>query len=130
MWCVCCYMWQFLFWPPDGHLPPLEWPENSRQAENHTLHSLTTPSLTGGDTQTKRALEGGRGRESCFCPFLDIVDNLNNRDKFQSTLLCVIARGYVCLSKQACNARCCVHLPHKVRDKDRAGEKKSTVADS
>lgn len=68
---------------------------------------------------------------SCLCPFLDIVDNLNNRDKFQSALLCVIARGYVCLSKWACNDRCCVHLPRKSeRDKDRAAEKKSTVADS
>lgn len=71
-----------------------------------------------------------RERESCFCPFLDIVDNHNNRDTFQSTFLCVIAWGYVCLSKWACTNRCCVQLPCKVRDKDRVGEKKSTVADS
>ena len=100
-------MWQFLFWPPDGHLPPLEWPEqNSRRAEK-ALHSLTTPSewKREADKESVRGREGERERErerereSRLCPFLDIVDNHNNRDKFHSALPCVIARG-VCSAEQ------------------------------
>lgn len=48
----------------------------------------------------QNSLSTDKERESCFCPFLDIVDNHNNTDKFQSTLLCSIARRHVCLSKE------------------------------
>lgn len=77
------------WWPP----APIRVARKLQPGRKAHTRSLTTPSEWERDTDKER------GRESCLCPFLDIVDNHNNRDKFQSALACVIARGDVCLSK-------------------------------
>lgn len=50
----------------------------------------------------ERQREGeGEKRKLSLGPFLDIVDNHNNRDKFHRTLHCLLACSRVCLSEQA-----------------------------
>lgn len=104
--------------------------KSSRNPHSPVLHhSLKTK----GETQTKKALTEKR-RIAAYVPpppplffTTKLLTTLTTGITFRENC-CV--RWYSAPQPARAHDRCCVHLPRKVRDKDRKGEEKSTVADS